>query len=284
MNSIGIIGVGFVGRAIYEGFKNVYNIWCYDKNSGAAWDSTPIWVTNIEDLLSKVDGPIFLCLPTPMNPDGSCNTDTIECIISQVNEQTHVNRTLIIKSTVPPGTTNRLNDKYRHVDVCFNPEFLTERSAVEDFRNQKFVIVGGPSEAVRFVKQVYQRGFPNVPFYKTEASTAEMVKYTINCYLATRVSFANEIKQICDSLDIDYDKVVEYATKDDRIGHTHWAVPGPDQHLGFGGSCFIKDLNSLMTVATNAGVDPKVMKGVWEKNLEVRPEKDWEKLKGRAVV
>jgi UDPglucose 6-dehydrogenase len=111
-----------------------------------------------------------------------------------------------------------------------------------------------------------------------------MVKYVTNCFLATKVSFANEIKQICDKLDIDYDKVVEYSTKDKRLGTSHWAVPGHDGHFGFGLTCFPKDLNALIATATSLGVDPKVMIAVWEKNLEVRPEKDWEKLIGRAIT
>jgi UDPglucose 6-dehydrogenase len=111
-----------------------------------------------------------------------------------------------------------------------------------------------------------------------------MVKYFTNCFLATKVSFANEMKQICDQCDIDYDKVTEYALYDTRIGPTHLSVPGPDGNLGFGGSCFPKDLNALIDLSKNIDINCKVLKAVWEKNLEVRPEKDWELLKGRAVT
>lgn len=286
MSRIGIVGCGFVGNAIYQGMKHVYPVHIYDKK----WGGELYQIGNecglkggLKDCMKDVDGPIFLCLPTPMNPDGTCNTDIIESVVDEIDSWGE-RRTLVIKSTVIPGTCDRLNANHMNVDVCFNPEFLTERTAVDDFKNQKFIIVGGPTDAVRQVKHVYQRSFPNVPCYKTEAIVAEMVKYTINCFLATRVSFANEIRQICDKANIDYDKVVEYATKDERIGHTHWAVPGPDGHFGFGGSCFIKDLNAMMAFAKNLEIEPEVMMGAWVKNLEVRPERDWEQLKGRAVV
>ena len=125
--------------------------------------------------------------------------------------------------------------------------------------------------------------FQDVTVIKTGSDTAEMVKYFTNCFLATKVGFANEMKQICDQHAIDYDKVVEYALYDKRIGTSHLSTPGPDGKMGFGGSCFPKDLNALVVVAKQCGVDPKILQAVWEKNLEVRPEKDWELLKGRAV-
>ena len=105
-----------------------------------------------------------------------------------------------------------------------------------------------------------------------------------NTFLSTKVSFANEIKQICDKINVDYDKVVEYATYDERLGKSHWSVPGPDGKKGFGGSCFPKDINALLDVCRDLGVPAKTLFGAWETNLNVRPERDWEKLKGRAVV
>ena len=134
------------------------------------------------------------------------------------------------------------------------------------------------------LRQVYSLAFPNTKIVKTGSKTAEMVKYFINTFLATKVSFANEMKMICDGLNIDYDKVVEYSTYDERLGKSHWAVPGPDGKMGFGGSCFPKDINALIHLTGQLGLCPDVLLGVWEKNLEVRPERDWEELKGRAVV
>ena len=130
---------------------------------------------------------------------------------------------------------------------------------------------------------MYEKVFKNVPIIKTKSTIAEMVKYTANCFLATKVSFANEIKQICDHVDVDYDKVIEYATYDNRLGHSHWKVPGPDGKLGFGGSCFPKDINALIYFSKAMDIDVGVLSAVWQTNLKVRPERDWENLKGRAV-
>jgi UDPglucose 6-dehydrogenase len=102
--------------------------------------------------------------------------------------------------------------------------------------------------------------------------------------LATKVSFANEIYQICKEMGVDYNTVISTATLDKRLGKSHWKVPGPDGHYGFGLTCFPKDLNALIRLAESHGVDAKVMKAAWEKNLEVRPERDWEQMKGRAVL
>ena len=92
------------------------------------------------------------------------------------------------------------------------------------------------------------------------------------------------MKMICDGLDIDYDKVVEYSTYDERLGKSHWAVPGPDGKLGFGGSCFPKDINALLDLANKFEIDVFTLDGAWETNLQVRPEQDWKKLRGRAVT
>jgi UDPglucose 6-dehydrogenase len=155
-------------------------------------------------------------------------------------------------------------------------------------RNQNRIVLGGPRPWINNVKQIFQAAFPQVPIVKTSSTTAEMVKYMTNNFLTVKVAFANEMAQICEALDnsglnVDYDKVVEYAKYDKRLGDSHWSVPGPDGHLGFGGSCFCKDINAIISVSSGLDVDAKVMKAAWEKNLEVRPERDWENLIGRAV-
>ena len=134
------------------------------------------------------------------------------------------------------------------------------------------------------LRQIYSLVFPNVPIIKTGSITAEMVKYFTNTFLATKVSFANEMNLICDKLGIDYDKVVEYSIYDERLGKSHWAVPGPDGHYGFGGSCFPKDINALIKIAEKMDVPPNIISAAWDTNTLVRPEQDWKELKGRAVV
>ena len=224
-----------------------------------------------------------------MNKDGSCHTDIVEEVVSEINEisiSSDSKPTIVIKSTVPPGTTDRLHRKYKGVDVIFNPEFLTEANFLEDFKNQSRIILGGIRRGTTKLRQIYSKVFPNVTIVKTGAKHAEMVKYFTNCFLATKVSFANEMKMLCDELDLDYDKVVEYATYDERLGKTHWAVPGPDGDLGFGGHCLPKDLSALINVAVDnsLGLYINVLSGVLETNDKVRKNRDWEDMRGRAVV
>jgi nucleotide sugar dehydrogenase len=235
----------------------------------------------LKALVENVDGPIFVCVPTPMQPSGVCDTSIVEEVVFELDRVSEgLKPVVVVKSTVPPGTTESLNAKCKNVIVVFNPEFLREVSAVEDFKNQDRLIIGGPHEGTMVVKQMYQIAYPDVPTTKTSSTIAELVKYVTNCFLACKVAFANEIHQICERLDVDYDKVIEYATKDKRLGTSHWAVPGPDGSLGFGGKCFCKDLNGLMALAKALGIEPMVMEGAWSKNLEVRPERDWEKIVG----
>ena len=275
---IGIIGQGYVGTAVKDVFQNHYDVETYDINKSLS--STP----TIKNLVKLVD-LVFVCVPTPMNPDGSCNTFSVEKVIAEIeNVGRKKCRIVAIKSTVPPGTTESLNKKCKSIKIVFNPEFLTEANFINDFRNQTRIIIGGPRPASTKLRQIYSLAFPNVPIIKTGSTTAEMVKYMTNSFLATKVSFANEMYQICDKLNIDYDKVVEYSTYDDRLGKSHWAVPGPDGKMGFGGSCFPKDLNALVHLAKELEVSSSVLCSAWNTNLKVRPEEDWKELKGRAVM
>jgi UDPglucose 6-dehydrogenase len=194
----------------------------------------------------------------------------------------------VVKSTVPPGTCEAWNKRYVNTTlrVVFNPEFLTEANALRDFEQQDRIIVGGPHPCTTIVKRVYEAAFAGVPVIKTSSTIAETVKYMTNAFLSVKVAFANEMKQVCDAAGADYDKVVEYAKHDRRLGASHWNVPGPDGNAGYGGHCLPKDLNALMYMAKQLGVCTPVMAGAWEKNLEVRPPevRDWEHMKGRAVT
>jgi len=278
---IGIVGQGFVGTAVKEGLKQFYEIDTFDL------DETKRDVDYIEDIIDR-NNVIFVCLPTPMNRDGSCNTDIVEGVIGELDNLALTrqcsNRVVVIKSTIPPGTTERLNKECKHIQVVFNPEFLTEANFIEDFKNQDRIIIGGPRPASTKIRQLFYKAFPKAHIIKTHSTIAEMVKYMTNTFLATKVSFANEMKMICDELKIDYDKVVEYSTYDDRLGNSHWSVPGPDGKLGFGGSCFPKDINALIALSKDMRLYLHTLQSVWKTNLKVRPEKDWEELKGRAVT
>ena len=275
INKIGIVGQGFVGTAIKEGLKKHYEIETYD------CDLSKGTCSSLNELVLKTN-IIFVCLPTPMTKYGECDISIVEDTIKEIDSSGYV-RTIVLKSTVPPGTTDKLNKKYNCVNIVFSPEFLTEANFIDDFKNQQRIIVGGPRPASTKVKIMFRKVFPQTTIIKTSSTVAECVKYFTNTFLSTKVSFANEFKQMCDKTGVDYDKVLEYALYDNRIGNTHLSVPGPDGSLGFGGSCFPKDVNAMIYFCNSIGIEPLVLQSVWNKNLEVRPEKDWEQLKGRAV-
>ena len=276
---IGIIGQGFVGNAIYQKFKNYFEVLTFDLDS-------KLCNSTLENICDRCE-TIFVCLPTPMNEDGSCCTNIVEDVLKDIEILTSFEqkeKTIVLKSTVSPGVTKKWNNEFNFLNIVFNPEFLTEANAVNDFENQSRIILGGPRPQTTKLKQIYSKVFPKAHIIKTDSTHAEMVKYLTNSFLATKVSFANEIYQICDKLKIDYDKVVEYAVLDDRLGKSHWAVPGPDGDFGFGGHCLPKDLSALIHIAMQLNTETNVLNAVEETNDVVRQNRDWEDMKGRAVI
>ncbi len=279
---IGIIGKGFVGSAVAHGFSHQTSygasIKIYDVNPERSQNS-------LEETVNESDF-IFLSVPTPSDAKGNMDLSIVE---NALNEISIVNKNksniVLLRSTVVPGTTKIFQDKFPNIRFVFNPEFLTERSAAFDFINQTRVILGGDSKYTSQVKKLYQDRFGSfLPVIETNFQTAELIKYMNNLFFATKVSFLNEMKLLADKINVDWDKAVEGFVLDGRIGHSHLSVPGPDGRFGFGGSCFPKDIQALISFAKEYDINMNVLEGAWETNLKVRPEKDWEKLKGRAVT
>lgn len=276
---MGIVGQGFVGSAIYEGLKGFHEIRTYDIDESLcnATHREVCWGSDI----------IFVCIPTPMRKSGECDTRLLESVVRKIEDECandpRSNRPiLVIKSTVTPGTTERINES-SFLDVCFSPEFLTEANSFKDFSAQTRIIIGGPRPATGKIKQMLRKAFPTVPIIKTGVKTAEMVKYFTNCFLATKVTFANQMYDICRAIDCDYDKVCEYALYDNRIGKSHLTVPGPDGDRGFGGHCFPKDLEAMVHFAERNDVIVDLLKQVKTSNSTYRSNRDWELMEGRAV-
>jgi len=298
-HKVSVVGQGFVGGSITtvlseRGFETLV----FDIAGKVAKGGTASGANSLVEHVKICDklgiNTHFLCLPTPMTELGSADTSIVLSAIADIASipipETR-ERTVIVKSTVPPGSCASWDNHYsfQGTRVVFSPEFLTEARCLDDMREQDRIILGGHPVPVAQVAMIMSSAFPGVPVIRMTASEAEMVKYLANCYLATKVSFSNEMRQICESLtkmgiSCDFNNVIQAATLDKRLGESHWKTPGPDGLAGFGGSCFPKDINALIVIARIAGVDPIVLEAVWNKNLEVRPEKDWEKLKGRAVV
>ncbi len=279
--NIGIIGKGFVGSAVSVGFSPSTgfdsNIRSYDKIEQKSTHS-------LEETVNE-SSVIFISVPTPSLKTGKIDLSIVESLfedISRVNKNSE--NVFLLRSTVVPGTSKKIADKFPNLNIVFNPEFLTERSAYFDFINQSRVILGGNQKHTAIVAELYKSRFGQyLPIIQTDYQSAEMIKYMNNLFFATKVSFLNEMYQIADKSNVDWNTAVEGFILDGRIGHSHLQVPGPDGKFGFGGSCFPKDIQALIMYAKELGINPSVLLGVWEKNLDVRPERDWEALKGRAV-
>ena len=278
---IGIVGKGFVGSAVQFGFSP--NTGCdavvrtYDKDPNKSQNT-------LDEVVNESDF-IFLSVPTPANLDGSVNLDIVDEALSSINEIINKDNIILLRSTMIPGSTKNFQKKYPSLNLVFNPEFLTERSAKFDFINQSRYILGGNSEHTSKVADMYRWRFgESISVIETNTETAELIKYMNNCFFATKVSFMNEMKLVSDACGADWGLAVDGFIRDGRIGHSHLNVPGHDGKLGFGGVCFPKDIMAMINLGKSLGLDMHTLSGAWKTNLEVRPEKDWEKLEGQAIV
>ena len=282
MKKIGIIGNGFVGSAVYFGFSPQTNCDADVK----IFDTDPIKSTHsLDDTVNDSDF-IFLSVPTPSNSDGSMHLGILESVLQDIQDiNKRTDNIILIRSTIIPGTTTKLCRKFTKLNIVFNPEFLTERSAKFDLINQSRFILGGRKRNTGRVAELYRWRFgDSVCIIECNFETAEMIKYMNNCFFATKVSFMNEMRMVADRCGVDWDMAVEGFVRDGRIGHSHLAVPGPDGKFGFGGSCFPRDIRAMIDFGYNLGLDMDTLNGAWKTNLEVRPDKDWEELKGRSVI
>ena len=278
---LGIIENGFVGKATYLLKCADIDIVSYDINPELC---NPLGIT-LNDLMDC--DFIFISVPTPMNKDGSCHTKIVESVVNELNDLNYKNF-IVIRSTVPSGTCDRLS-------CYFMPEFLTEKNFERDFINNENWIFGllDNKRDKLFVKNMNllinlahdnnKITYNNTHYVSNKE--AELVKLFRNCYLSTKVSFCNEIAQFCNLKDMNYNKVIRYATLDDRITSSHTTVPGPDGKRGYGGTCFPKDINNLKYEMEKSNMKSYILKSVIERNEEVdRVEKDWNKNVGRSVI
>lgn len=264
---LGIIGNGFVGSATQILKNDKINTCVYDIDPNKC---NPINTTLVD--IAKCD-IIFICVPTPMNNDGSCNLSIVENVVNDLKSICDFSKKLIVlRSTVTPGTSDKQ-------DTYFMPEFLTERNYINDFINNKNWIFGlkGTEQDILFKEQIeeminisYKSG--NIKYNKITFRTnkeAEMIKLFRNNFLSVKVSFCNEIYDYCKIKEIDYEKVVEIAATDDRIGLSHTLVPGPDGQRGYGGTCFPKDISNTLFDMKENGMKSYILESSFNRNKEL---------------
>lgn len=211
---------------------------------------------------------IFIAIGTPPRVDGSADLSMIEKAVADIARHVDKKTILVMKSTVPVGTGARVEQIVtplaRHpIIVLSNPEFLKEGTAVDDFLRPDRVVIGTEdAEAGETMRELYQPFVRNQhPILVVRRAASEMIKYAANCYLSTRISFINQIANLCEALDINVDEVRAGIGRDARIG-SHFMYPG----IGYGGSCFPKDVQALYHVAKNAGLEADLLAAVHQVN------------------
>ena len=291
MSTIGVVGNGFVGGATalmgsaIPLTDDATRLFVYDQDDKKCSHRD----MSMQNLVENCDF-VFVCVPTPMNLDGSCEVLEVEKVVTELKDLGYDPERIIIRSTVPVGTSKKLG-------TMFMPEFLTEGNWEKDFISQRNWILGtnGRNDSIRDeLYSVFKKAHedkvllhsPEMHFMTTEE--AELVKYVRNCFLAVKVSFFNELYDFCAVSNIDFDRVKDVSILDERIGKSHTKVPGPDGKRGFGGTCFPKDIASFEYQLHGKGIIKKgssVVQASIQRNDRIdRPEKDWESDVGRSVV
>ena len=267
---VGILGNGFVGEAISFAFSSVADMYVYDID--------PSRCLNDIESVHNCDF-VFVCVPTPMYKDGSQDLSYVESAFEKATDRP----IYIIKSTVLPGTTEELSKQYPNFKIIFSPEFLTERTAKLDMLTQSRIILGGELLLTEKVKVLFNQRFKIKNIIQTDSKTAELTKYMNNAFFATKVSIMNEFKILSDKIGANWEDALRGFVSDGRVGDSHLNVPGHDGKLGYGGTCFPKDVNALLSFSKKFDIELNTISGGWKTNLNVRPEKDWEVKEGRSV-
>lgn len=275
MATVGVVGYGYVGKAVEYGFKPNNQVLVYDKFLPSVTLPRVVKKSQI----------VFVCVPTPMDRAyQKIDLSIVEQVVGDIVRSAKRSKKrpiIVIKSTVIPGTTRKLGEKFKYKEMAFNPEFLTEANYLDDFVNADRIIVGGDIDWVRQrVVDLYRDSFPRTKVFQTDPVTAEMVKYMANTFLATKVLFANEMYDLCEKLGIKYEEVKSMVVADHRIFDSHLDIT---TQRGFGGKCFPKDTVALLGLAKELGVDLSVLEAAWKKNLKVRKVRDWEDIPGAVT-
>tara|TARA_B100000925_G_scaffold199843_1_gene151413 strand:+ start:20 stop:871 length:852 start_codon:yes stop_codon:yes gene_type:complete len=241
---IGIVGFGFVGKALKNGLKS----------SVDSVEIDPLLGSNLNDLKKHEPSIVFICLPTPMNDDGSQNVDLVKDSINEINNFNQ-EILIVIKSTVLPKYIEDILEISENLVI--NPEFLRENFANEDFINSEVIVFGGDQTNCNKLANFYEKHTKCTckDYVNTDAMSASLLKYTINSFLALKVVFFNEMKSVFDNLNSNtkWSDFISSISRDKRIGHSHMSVPGPDGRYGFGGPCFPKDVEALIQYSQEIG-------------------------------
>lgn len=257
---IGVIGNGIVGSATARSFiEHVDEVRVYDKVPTKRVN--PLLETLACDL-------VFICLPTPQDkPNLRCDTSILDEFFEAMRED-YRETNFVLRSTVPIGYTKSIAEKYGFKSLIHSPEFLTARCAFTDAQMPARNILGYVANSMSYVltdcekqlQSLLKKRFPSVPIHKMTSDESESVKLMLNSFFAVKVSFFNEMYELCRKLGLDWERVLNGILSDGRIAYSHTKVPGPDGKLGYGGTCLPKDIASLIdTFDKNALKSPVLL-------------------------
>jgi len=261
MTRVAIIGCGFVGNALKAGLRDNVEIFEID----------PKFETKISDLKDYNPDLVFICVPTPMINNADQDLDILKSVIEELRTN-GIESLTILKSTVLPNYVEDISNKISK--FVYNPEFLREKHANEDFINSKLIVFGGNELYTKKASNFY-KDFSlckTTDYIHTDLITASLIKYSINSFLATKVSFFNELNLLFQQTNtketwVDF---ISYLQRDNRIGTSHMSVPGHDGKKGFGGACLPKDSFAFYKYAQNKDINLSLIKRAIDINNKIR--------------
>lgn len=260
---VGIIGLGFVGGSMYKSFK-LKDVDC------VGYDSYKKIGTFEEVLNTNI---LFLCLPTLFDEERYMyNKDEI---VKTLDKLVGFKSLIVIKSTVEPESTDILSKKYPKLKICHNPEFLTARTAFEDFHNQTHIVLGkGPNcDSIQELYDFYHKYYPEAEINTCSSLESESMKIFCNSFYASKIMLFNEYFLLCKKNGSNFEKIKSLMHKNKWINPMHTDIPGPDGSLGFGGACFPKDTKALNEYMKNLGSKNMILQSVIEECDVVRGNK-----------
>ena len=253
---IGIIGLGVVGSAINTGFEKLgHEVLCHDLKLNST----------VKDILpSEI---VFLCVPTPQSDDGSCDTTIITSVLEELSANEYKG-IVAIKSTVECGFTQQAINQFNNLTLCFVPEFLRERCAVDDFINNHNLLAVGTHDKFVFEKLVEAHGHYPKETVRLKPTEAEVLKYYNNVFAAYKIIFANIMSEVCDKLDCDYTTVKDAFVKFGRCKDTYLDV---NENLkGYGGMCLPKDVKAMTKLLEKLNIDFDTFKSIDKDNSKLK--------------
>lgn len=290
--NISVVGTGYVGLVTGISLSEIgHNVTCIDideaKVEKMKQGISPIYEPGLDELMTKniennrlhfttehsigFDNAdvVYIAVGTPEKEDGKADLSFVKQVAFDIAKHVAKDTIVVTKSTVPVGTNDKVRDVIKNnivnnvkIDVVSNPEFLKEGSAIYDSFNGDRIVIGSDSEFAANAIEEINKPF-GVPIYKTDVRSAEMIKYASNAFLATKISFINEIANICERVDANVDQVAAGMGMDKRIGDKFL-----NAGIGYGGSCFPKDTKALIQIAGNVDYDFELLKGVVNVNKQ----------------